>query len=75
VRLVWVRSDAATLRERLAGRDSPRDGGKRAEFAAFVARMRPDVPPPAPHIEIDNRIGAPDLTTQIRARLTVETSR
>jgi predicted kinase len=68
VRLVWVRSDAATLRERLLRRGSPRDAGKLADFAAFVARMRPDVPPPAPHVEIDNRLGAPDLRTQL-ARL------
>ncbi|MCE3554684.1 ATP-binding protein [Pseudonocardia sp. RS11V-5] len=57
VRLVWVRSDRATLRHRLERRASPRDSGKLADFDAFVARMRPDEPPPAPHHEIDNRIG------------------
>src|SRR3954468_9868905 len=51
VRLVWVRSDAAPLREGLRRPGSPRDAGKLADFAAFVARMRPDVPPPAPHVE------------------------
>jgi predicted kinase len=65
VRLVWVRSDEATLRERLRLRGSPRDAGKLADFAAFLARMRPDQPPPAPHREIDNRLGAPDLRTQV----------
>jgi predicted kinase len=69
VRLVWVRSDAATLRERLRRRGSPRDTGKLAAFDAFVERMRPDVPPPAPHLEVDNRLGAPDLTAQVRALL------
>jgi predicted kinase len=70
VRLLWVRSDAATLRERLRQRGSPRDAGKLADFAAFLARMRPDEPPPAPHDEIDNRLGAPDLRTQLHPLLT-----
>ncbi len=66
VRLVWVRSDEATLRERILSRDSPRDTGKLADFAAFVARMRPDEPPPAPHLEIDNRAGAAPIAEQVR---------
>ena len=45
VELVYVRSDAETLAARLAQRASSRDGGKRTEFAAFLARMQPDVPP------------------------------
>ena len=68
VQLVYVRSDAETLAARLAERSSSRDGGKRAEFEAFLERMKPDVPPPVPHHEIDNRLGAPDLAAQI-ARL------
>ncbi|GAA4442748.1 hypothetical protein GCM10023148_49870 [Actinokineospora soli] len=67
VRLVWVRSDAATLHERLINRQSPRDTAKLADFAAFVARMRPDEPPPVPHTEIDNRAGAPPVREQVRA--------
>jgi predicted kinase len=69
VALIYVRSDAATLASRLASRGSSRDGGKRTEFAAFVDRMRPDVSPPVPHDEIDNRLGAPDLASQIRRLL------
>lgn len=68
VRLVWVRTDAATLRHRLERRGSPRDTGKLARFDAFVARMRPDEPPPVEHVEIDNRLGAPPLAEQVSAR-------
>jgi predicted kinase len=59
VRLVWVRSDAATLRHRIAARDSGRDTGKLADFAAFTARMRLDDAPAVPHTVIDNRLTSP----------------
>jgi predicted kinase len=58
VRLVWVRSDAATLRHRLAGRGSGRDAAKLADFAGFTASMRLGAAPAAPHIAIDNRLTA-----------------
>jgi predicted kinase len=61
VRLVWVRTDAATLKQRLAARGSERDAGKLASFGAFTARMRLDQPPAAPHLAIDNRLYA-DVT-------------
>jgi predicted kinase len=56
VRLVWVRSDAATLRHRLAARGSDRDSAKLANFGMFTARMRLEAEPAAPHIAIDNRL-------------------
>jgi predicted kinase len=56
--LIWVRSDAATLRARLASRGSGRDSAKLAGFDAFTARMQPDVEPAAPHAAIDNRLTA-----------------
>ena len=59
VRLVWVRSDAATLRERLIARGSPRDTAKLDDFETFVASMRLDGRPAAPHTVIDNRRAAP----------------
>jgi predicted kinase len=68
VRLVWIRSDEATLRARLLSRGSERDTGKLGGFAGFVARMRPDQPPPVPHLTIDNRAGAAPLQDQV-ARL------
>lgn len=70
VRLVWVRSDAGTLAARLRSRRSPRDTGKLADFEAFTARTLPDVPPPVPHLEIDNRLGAAPLAAQVDAVLT-----
>jgi predicted kinase len=58
VRLVWVRSDAATLQARLIARDSGRDAGKLADFAAFTARIRLGDHPAVPHAVIDNRLSA-----------------
>lgn len=69
VRLVWVRSDAATLRERLERRGSPRDDGKLAAFDAFLAAVRIGTVPAARRLEVDNRLGAPDVTAQLRAAL------
>jgi len=68
VHLVWVRSDAATLHQRLTARGSPRDTAKLAQFAAFTASARLDVPPAAPHAVIDNRLtAAVALPAQVHA--------
>jgi predicted kinase len=58
VRLVWVRSDAATLRHRLEARGSGRDTAKLADFGTFTASMRLDTEPAVPHVTIDNRLAA-----------------
>ena len=66
VRLIWVRSDAETLRERLAARGSNRDTSKIGDFATFAQRMRLDHEPEAPHHTVDNRLTAPaDLADQV----------
>jgi len=70
VRLIWVRSDAPTLRRRLTDRGSGRDTAKLAGFAAFCASMRLDREPAAPHHVIDNRLTAPaPLEDQVAALL------
>jgi predicted kinase len=58
VRLVWVRTDADTLRRRLIARGSGRDTAKLADFATFIARMRLDDRPAAAHVVVDNRLTA-----------------
>lgn len=70
VRLVWVRCDPVTLRRRLEARGLDRDLGKLAAFDAFVARMQPDVPPPVPHVAIDNGgDGLDTVDAQLRTAL------
>ena len=70
VTLLWVRSDAATLRARLTARGLARDGEKLRRFPEFLAATMPDVPPAVPHIEIDNRLGAPEPARQLDQVLT-----
>ena len=68
VRLVWVRSDEATLRHRLTARGLARDGVKLAEFGQFCARMRVGAEPAAPHLTVDNRLtAAATLDDQVAA--------
>ena len=70
LRLIWVRSDAATLRRRLEARGSGRDTEKLADFAAFTASMRLGAEPAAPHVTIDNRRAAgATLEAQVAAAI------
>jgi predicted kinase len=65
VRLVWIRSDADTLRTRLHARGLARDAGKLAAFDQYLIDIKAGIRPSVPHHEIDNRLGAPPLTAQI----------
>jgi predicted kinase len=58
VRLVWVRSDPATVRHRLTARGLERDAAKLASFAEFTDRIRLSAEPEAPHATVDNRLDA-----------------
>jgi predicted kinase len=69
VRLVWVGCDPGTLQRRLLSRASHRDAGKLARFEAFIARMTPDVPPPVPHLAVDNAATDPQALAAAIAEL------
>lgn len=67
VRLVWIRIDAATLRQRLIGRASPRDAAKLDRYDDFVAAVRPGQAPPVPHHEVDNTVIGTDALVAVVA--------
>ncbi|NUT37754.1 MAG: ATP-binding protein [Hamadaea sp.] len=65
VRLIWVQVDPQTLRDRIVARGLARDGAKLADFAGYVARIRPDRVPSVPHERVDNRGDRDALTRQV----------
>jgi predicted kinase len=67
VHLVWVYCDEGTLRERIMARASERDGAKLADFAAYVARIRPEQRPAVPHVLINNTGTPIDTARQVAA--------
>jgi predicted kinase len=70
VQLIWVRSDPATVRHRLAARGLARDAAKLADFAGFTDRIRLGAEPAAPHYTVDNRLtAAAPLEAQLEAQL------
>jgi predicted kinase len=70
VHLIWVRSDPATIEQRLSTRGLARDAGKLEWFAAFTASMNLEDPPAAPHVAIDNRLTAAEpLPSQVAAAI------
>jgi predicted kinase len=58
VRLIWIRTDAGTLHDRLTARGSHRDTAKLAGFAEFCERIRLGHEPAVPHLTVDNRLSA-----------------
>jgi len=74
VRLWWLRIDPDTLRARLLARASPRDGSKLERYDEFVAAVRPGVPPPVPHVELDNSLPVDQgVRAVVMRHLTAET--
>jgi predicted kinase len=71
VRLVWVRTDAPTLRRRLEQRGSSRDAAKLEAFEEFATRMRLESAPPVEHRQVDNRLGAAEPLQAQVARIAV----
>lgn len=69
VRLVWVRASAGTLRERIEDRGRTKDAAKLADYQAFLRRMRPDTPPPMPHLVADTSTDAPPVARQLTSQL------
>lgn len=65
VTLLWIRTDAETLRHRLERRGLGRDSGKLERFDRFLHATRAGRPPPVPHLAVDNRLGAPPLPAQL----------
>jgi predicted kinase len=71
VHLIWVKSDPATVRRRLAARGLERDSGKLANFEEFEERIRLGTEPAVPHYTVDNRLtAASPLAAQIADLIT-----
>ena len=62
---MWVRCDPGSLRRRIEARGRAKDAPKLADFAAFVARVRPAEPPVVPHLAVDTSDGAPPVADQL----------
>jgi predicted kinase len=69
VHLVWIRTDAETLRHRLRERALGRDAGKLDRFGEFTDAIRAGQVPAVPHLPVDNRLGAEPLDRQLAALL------
>jgi predicted kinase len=69
VHLVWIHTDADTLRHRLEARGLGRDAGKLDRFGEFTEAIRAGQTPPVPHLAVDNRLGAEPLARQLDALL------
>ncbi|MEV4568493.1 AAA family ATPase [Nonomuraea sp. NPDC049419] len=57
VAVVWVRSDAASMREHIGLRGDPRDAWKLQNWDAYAGTLNTETHPSAAHIVVDNRRG------------------
>jgi predicted kinase len=69
VRLLWVRCDPATLRDRIVRRGRVKDRAKLDDYEAFVARVQPERPPHVPHLTVDTSTTAAPVPEQLRRLL------
>lgn len=67
--IIWVLSDAESMRERLIARDADRDAWKIANWPEYLAGIDPDFRPDAEHLVVDNRLDAGEPLLQQVVRL------
>jgi predicted kinase len=73
--LVWLRTPEATLIERLAARGAGRDAAKLANPSEWLGEATPEVPPNAPHIELDGTRPAELTARALLAALAARTGK
>ncbi|SPL92950.1 putative P-loop ATPase [[Actinomadura] parvosata subsp. kistnae] len=70
VAVVWVRCDAASMREHVELRGDPRDAWKLQNWEAYAGTLNTETQPSTAHVVVDNRLGtAIALVHQAREKL------
>lgn len=57
VAVVWVRCDAASMREHIELRGDPRDAWKLQNWEAYAGTLNTETHPSTAHVVVDNRLG------------------